>query len=351
MRLHNYTDLEILSLFGYPKIGDNARLKPDVIYDKVVITAGQTEYPLFVSDQLSNYWRKRKLPLASSEVFFINGIKATGDFFLNPADKPLNELLFESYLEIKVDDRIQLKVPMLEIYNFGIIQSSLSQYFVHRNKTLQYPVVVNSNSNVSINFVTTTNLANNVPLNAILRFEFSGYKADKLTSFEWDNLKSFSLQKLNYSLYDVLDINLLETTYDLFSNANKPKTEYVRTLPLSDKENFQIEAIETYHKGKAGSNIIEVNYELSQLYLSINVDDVQLYSGGDFLQHSFMTSEEGDNETVYDVIQRNKVLETPIIIPANSKTSIKLQQPALNHIASESKFIVVFKGTLIRRVA
>lgn len=365
-----------LSLFGYPGAGDNARRKSGALYDNGAIASGTVQYNLFTNTSLSTYDRNRVFPLSGSEIFEINSVSVYFDFY--QATKYSNNLsvfLQESFVQIFVDEREKLKLPLLEVASFFFGSSigqgtayaeaqTLHTNFHKRQRNLQHAIIINANSNVKIVLVTTSAMSAAFNLSTF-KVTLSGIKYDKLTDFEVDFVKNNNLERLSYSLYDVVSLTSAEETVECFSVRNKAETLFNKVLPLSDKENFQIEAIEIFgrtdktNQQLAAYDINHVLDEMMDYSLEINVDDVNLFQGNDpqMFGCGFYKNAEIDNTGGVDttkvnllkIMSNTYVLPVPIVIPANSKASIKLRHRALT--VPGGNVLISLKGTLIRKIA
>lgn len=358
-----------LGMFGYPSYGDNARRKAATLYDHGTIATGVLEYNLFTNPALSVYSRNRTFPLSGSEIFFINSIKLMLNLpQANQADSVIHGFLRESFIQISVDEREKIKIPVLECIDFSFAKyqgydatpALVTMVAAHfkRHRKLQHPIIINANSNVSVKLV--TNVTSASALDTItFKAYLDGVKLDKLNDYEVDFVKNNTLEELSYSIYDVATLAATEETLEMFSNRNKAVTLFNKTLPLSDKENFQIEAIEIFlASGRNASTPADVLAEANDFYLEIVVDDVSFYQGMNANMFSLfharsvtLQDSNGDNSNanVCEIITSVYVLPEPIIIPANSKASVKLRHGAI--VAISGNVLVDFRGTLTRRVA
>lgn len=359
--------MKALTNFGYPLAGDNVRRKAGQLYDNGTFATATTEYNLFINPAVSIYNRNRNFPLSGMEVFFINQIQVwLGLTTALTYSAELIQAMRESFIQIIVDEREKIKIPLLECANFSYGDyigattfESLSQKVFNRARLLQIPIVINANSNVQVKLVTqsTTSTAFNA---ATFKVYLNGIKYDKLYDFEWDNWKGKPLEELSYSIYDVVTITANEETVECFSTRNKAITLFSKTLPLSDKENFQIEAIELFGYGTTTTSSLQaVLNEMRDMYLEITVDDTRflestalnMSSAAWAAAGSFQDADAAATAITQLVLHKGTyVLPVPIIIPANSKASVKLRHAALSHVAA-GNFLVDFKGTLTRRVA
>lgn len=353
--------LNELKSFGLPGSIDNARAKHYVMYDTVTIATGITQYNMFVNSSLSSLTRNRLLPISNNEVVAIHSINCLLSGVIDVSTANNLEIFTRAYLQISVDDRIKAKIPMMEIMSFSrtfsrINVSTASKFDrVERTRKFQYPIILNSSSNVQLRIelpASTASIYNNFTLD----FEFNCVKYDKLSSYDIDLRKGSNFERLSFSMYDVnvLTYNA-RTTVELFSTANKPATDFSKNFPLGDKEVFSIENIEigVYPRGTIVTEWSAFIRNLKQSVLQIFVDDIEFfnYRAKDMLT-LFLGDGSGDTTSEY-VTNKGLTLLSPLTIPASSRVKVSLEYPALtlSGTAGTSYFIVDLKGTLQRTVA
>ena len=152
-----------LNAYLYPSLHTNVRRKDFPYYDTVTVASGTTEYYFFTTELSNQFLRNKKLPIAGSEVFFIESISA---YIVEPIatvaliDK-LNELLQQSYLQISIDNRVVTTIPGMDFiqYNYILKENSdqtISDKFNFQLRKLPLPIILNSNSSFEFKFVTTS---------------------------------------------------------------------------------------------------------------------------------------------------------------------------------------------------
>lgn len=357
---NNY--LTKLQSFGLLKPGDNVRLRPALLYDTATIAAGTTIYDFFVNPVLAPALRNKLLPLSGQEVFYLDKLAAYFSVAQTALTANLEEALVKSYLEIKVNEREFLKIPLFEILTLNLhstIGNDTESYRVdltNRTKRLQYPIIFNSTANVSVRIVLSANAATALDT-GLLRLECTGVKYDKLYSYEFDEIKGRLISRSPYTMYDTNAMWLAAGNTDLFNNRNKPDSDYSKTFPLSTSETFSIEAIETVHFAMATAYATALN-EIRQLRLNIVVDDVEVFDGFTIDMATLIQYNTGDFTDAAAVLtafaslkykRGGIVLPEPIIIPGKSTVKVNLSYVA--PVALTGFYSVALKGTLQRGVA
>lgn len=359
--MQNY--LQKLQQFGLIKLGDNVRLKPALLYDTATIAAGTTNYDLFVNPALAAITRNKILPLSGYEVFYLDKVAA----FLNISNTALTANLAEaftrSYLQITVNDREFLKIPLFEILcahftsTIGANTLSYKELLTCRSKKLQFPIILNSTSNVQANLVLSANAA--TALNTgLIRLEFTGVKFDKMSAFNFDEIQGRMISRSPYTMYDSNAIWAAAGSTDLFSTRNKADVDLSKAFPLSDRETFSIEAIETmfFSRSQAFNTALA---ELRQTNLTITVNDVEVFNGGSLEMHSllnynagnFTDADDADNTayTTFEYKRGGLILPEPILVPGTAIVKVNLSYVA--PVALTDFYSVALKGTLQRGVA
>jgi hypothetical protein len=364
---------DILNAYLYPAVSTNVRRKSYPKYDTLPITTGQLEYFYYTTALGNLFLRNTRLPLAGTEVFFIEAISA----YLNVnipttalADA-MNELLQQSYLEVSVDNRVQCKLPGLDFINF-----IYGDTFIATNTALQpklggnlnqdqflgrklpLPIILNSTSAFQFRFVTTAAAA--TAFNTVnLRLVLHGIQLDKLESFYWDNLKNNQFQQLPVTYYDTVPITVAtQVTYPLFANPAKAQNLWSKTFPLSDIVSMSIQNIEIFFNQP--DTPIEFttafNSRLTNV-LQITIDEIDMYNA-DLRNMLSMFAGFGtalvstpDIAAVnFGQIRQSYTLPIPIEIPAGSNVIMSLTQPAAS-LGITGEFTVALRGVESRRVA
>ena len=161
---------ELLNRVAFPTATQNIRRKFTQIFDKITVASGTTEYYPFKT--ASNVFTNNKtFPLSGSQIFAITNIGMFIEQAITSAAlyAGLLTLLQQSYLEVNVDSRTMLKIPLLEVMSYNTISQQgagtvapLQTIYHTRNKELILPIVINSNSNVSFKVVLTSSNPNEV---------------------------------------------------------------------------------------------------------------------------------------------------------------------------------------------
>jgi len=359
---------DILNQYLYPETYQNIRRKDYPYYDTQTITAGVTEYFFFVTALGNNFLRNKRLPLAGSEVYFVEEISAYLQLNITTtalADA-LNELLQQSYLQVSVDNRVVGKYPGLDFIQFTygdtfadqVVVTALQPRVQLTTRKLPLPIILNSTSAFEFRFVTTAAAA--TAFDTInMRLKLSGLQLDKLDSFYWDNLKANQFQQVPVTYYNTVVIpNANEQTFELFQNPQQAQTLFSQTFPLSDIQTMAIQNIEVF-VNQPDVPIEPTTILNSRLFntLVIQVDDVQYYNSN--LQEllsmfagfgSTLTTTPDLDVVNFLNLKQSKTLRTPLEIPANSKVRIALTQPAAS-LGITGEITVALRGVETRRVA
>lgn len=359
---------EILNEYLYPQTIDNVRRKSFPYFDTQTITAGTTQYYYFVTALGNRFLRNKRLPLAGSEVFFIEGISAYLPISLSTAAlvNSFNEFMQQSYLEISVDNRVQCKLPGLDILNYMLPvedtapQNMWADWYGNGRlqlRNLPLPIILNSTSSFQFRFVTTAAAATaftTVPMKLVLH----GIQLDKLKSEYWDNLKNNKFQQVPVTYYDTVVIpNGNEQTFQLFANPAKAENLFSQTFPLSDIQTFACQNIEVF-VNQPDTPIQPDTIFFSRLTnnLLIDIDDVQWYNSNLMNMLSMLAGlqvTENIAGAVYykaQNIRQSKTFKVPIQFPANSKVNMSLTQPA-GSLGITGEITVALRGVETRRVA
>lgn len=359
---------DVLNAHLYPNVMQDVRRKDFPYYDQLNITTGTMEYFFFTTPLGNQFLRNKQLPLAGSEVFFIEEISAVLKTVINTAAEldSLNELLQQSYLQISVDNRIQCKIPGMDFIQYQFVDDLSDQVVVTNQipsvytakRVLPIPILMNSTSSFEFKFVTTAAAA--TAFNGIaLRLTLEGLQLDKLKSFYWDNLKMNQFQQIPVTYYQTQVIaNGDEVTFNLFANPAAAQTLFSKTFPLSDIQTFACQNIELLFN-QPDTPIDPLTIFISRItnVLKITVDDVEYYNGSlqDMLsvvaglELTLTTTPDLDCFSVLN-IRNSKTFRIPLMIPANSKVSVSLTQPA-GSLGVTGEFTIAMRGVETRRVA
>lgn len=359
---------DVLNAHLYPTVQQDIRRKSYPYYDTLAIATGTLEYFFFTTALGNQFLRNKRLPLAGSEVFFIEEISAYIQVKISTEAlaNALNELLQQSFLQISVDNRIVCKLPGLDFIQYVYSDTFSDQVVVSAvqpreqltKRKLPLPIIMNSTSAFEFKFVTTAAAA--TAFNGLnLRLALHGLQLDKLDSFYWDNLKANQFQQVPVTYYQTTVIpNNTEQTFQLFANAALAQTLFSQTFPLSDIQTFACQNIEVF------VNQPDTEIEPSTIYFSrltnilkITVDDVDYYDSNlqdmlsMFAGFAVALTTTPDLDVVnFMNVRQSKTLEVPLNIPANSKVSVSLTQPAAS-LGITGEITVALRGVETRRVA
>lgn len=366
---------DILNEYLYPGRHQNVRRKSFPYHDTLPITAGTFEYYFFTTALGNQFLRNKRLPLAGSEVFFIEAISAYLELKVSTTDliDDMNILLQQSYLQISVDNRVVCKIPGLDFINYVYSDTFSDQVVVTAvqprlggnlnsdgflGRKLPLPIILNSTSAFEFKFVTIAGAA--TPFDTVnMHLVLHGMQLDKLESFYWDNLKSAQFQEIPVTYYQTTVIpSNAEQTYQLFANPALAQGLFSQTFPLSDIQTFSLQNVEVFF------NQPDTPIEPSTIWYSrlpnvfrINVDDVDFYNAN--LQNmlsvfaglgvTLTTTPDLDVVNMMNVRQ-SKTFPIPLEFPANSKVQISLTQPAAS-LGITGELTVALRGVEKRRVA
>ena len=361
---------ELLNKNFYPGVLDNVQGKGQNLFDTITVVNGTTEYNLFTNPSLNLFNRNAQFPLSGNTIFFAFGITASLDAgFLDASltATQLSQLLFTSFAQIFVNERLMLKVPVYEILNLetGLalgntsVQTLLSYNNGYDGKTnkrmFQKPLVFNSLSNVSVILELDTNITAALADN-LFRFEFLGLQYDKISDFQWNQIKNKSFQSLDFTIYEVQTISgAAADTYTLFSNANQSKNNYSQTLPPSDIDTFQAQAIEIVFN--INSDLKTIFDDKKTNYLTILVNDKKIIQTDLTKIVSVLANQTGAlddsgattmNYVSLEILRQQLILETPILFPSNSNVQITLDQPG-GSTGDATTFLAMLKGLRTRQ--
>jgi len=363
---------ELLNKYMYPGWMDNVARKQYPYYDTVAMATGTTEY-FFFQTPVAPFLRNKQLPVTGSEVFFITAISAypvLNHVTVAQVDA-LNELLQQSFLEIMVDNRVQMKIPGADFINYQYSDSQADQVVVTSQQTriggnlnsdgflgrkLNMPILMNSQSNFSFRLVTLGDAVyNTIPMRLVLH----GLQLDKLQTFEYDALGENRLQQIPWTLYNTVVIpGAGQTTFPLFQNRATAPNLISGTFPLSNIETFSAQAVEVL------VNQPDVPIDPATIWnsritneLYVSVDD-RIYYNGDLQNMLSLVAGQGltltttPNLDVVNIFNKRQqfIFKTPINFPANAKVDVSLTQPATS-LGITGEISVIFRGLITRRVA
>ncbi len=362
---------ELLNRVAFPGVGQNIRRKYTQIFDKITVASGTTEYYPFKTT--GNVFTVNKtFPLSGNQIFGITNIALYLQQAITSATlyASLLTMLQQSYLQIDVDSRTMLKIPLLEVMSYNSIsQEGAStvaplQTILHkRTKDLIIPIVLNSNSNVSVKVVITSGTATAFDTN-LINISFNGVMLDKLDTIAIDLVSGNQYSEIAWTLWESLNVDVTtQKTFNYFTTPNTAPNLFSGVLPLSSTERFEIQAIELFVGGNAGGTDTPALVRNNRInnYLTIDVEQVNFYESNleDILslagaQATTYLDNEGTtpvstNITVIDVQYSQKLLNIPIIIPATGNVDVKLQQ-AGSSLNSAQYLTLLLKGKKTRQV-
>lgn len=341
--------------FGFPGVLDNARKKSVVYFDR---QSTATSNLIFFKTSTLGSSRNKLLPTTGQEMILIKGIKARfGSAYYT------GEYLLKSFLSITINDVEKLKIPLMECISFpfqstlGSFPNQLGVYGgINRIKKLEFPLIVNSSSNIDVK----VSLGGGMGGGGSVTVELYCDVYDKLSDFEYDFKQNNPNEILSYSIYDTAATLTAAGSYQYFQDKSKPLGDYSKMFPLGKDEVFTIKAIESVFclfqpTNQASNNISSLNANLLEIY----VNDVLMFTSTstDLLTLSQQRSGNVQDNTAAvntsfvenHISNNNLILETPLIVPANSNVKVILTQP--NSLAHTSGFnAIILKGDLIRRV-
>ena len=248
----SFASIQLLSSYVSPDLGrHNARRKAYPLYSGVTIATGVTRYRLF-DGNVSDYLTNRKMPLAPSEIFFIYQLQATVNNLFTSLASGAPEFLIKSFIQIKVNDKEYIKVPLVEILKITLADTignttnrPIATKVVNRSKKLDnLPIIINGRDNVNIELVIPTATA--TLLNGkVFQLWLNGVKYDELSQINFNAWKGEAFERYIYSVYDTQALTTgPATVYDLFQRVSgKEETDFSKALPLGSKESLQIQTI------------------------------------------------------------------------------------------------------------
>jgi len=362
---------EFLNQVTYP-LGSNIRRKYMQYFDTITFSTNKVIYPLFSTDLGDESSRNKKLPLSGSQVFGLMNIESYINASIGVVSanyESLIDMLQQSYLEIIINSKQQIKLPAIEFVNFdsknivgGIVLNGISSTTeIKRKKNLIIPIFFNSTTEININFVTTLTTASSFNLKN-MRFTLSGIQSDKLDSI-FINPVQGNFQELAYTMYDTVSVNAnANHTYELFKDSSKSQNLYSKLLNLSSAERFEVQNIEIFQGCKINvtADFAVLKAEFNKMLLKVKINDVSLYESSltDFISMSSRYDMLIDTNTTvttdrmtftqYNFLFQNKSLAIPLLFPANGQVSVTLEQ--FGNSNNPNSFIVLLKGKLTRGV-
>jgi len=362
------TITSLINKVAFPSTGSNLRRKISSLYDTITLTTGTTFYRPFTTAPGNIFLRNTQFPLSGQQLFWVKYISLYLNQAITTAAQYAGLLLGlqNSNLEILVDSKQYWKIPLIECLSFNTAAligdtSSLPLRFnpVTRNKPLVTPLLINAASTVVVNLNVDAGFASAFNTNN-LRISFNGFLGDVLdSSFSFNPQQGNELQDIAFTCYDtqqVLTAN--QNTFNFFSQPETNVNNYSKVFPLSATERFEIQNMEVVIGGNSGTadTFDAVMNQRSTNVLTITVDDVQLHQSQikDYLsiitQLSSTFNDAGPvltNLVDTNLVYQSKTLEVPIIIPAQGKVQVTLQQPGSS--LNQNQFITMMLKGLIKR--
>lgn len=370
------TTQALLNKVAYPMLGQNVRRKFTPLYSTVDIATATTEYYPYTNIS-SVFTDNEKFPLSGQQIFAITNIGAVLSSVIDSQTnyEALLLLFQQSYLQIDVDSRTMLKIPMIEIMSYsiqdvlgdaGTAQTGAKTFFTNRSKQLIFPIVLNSQSNVNVKFVTNSTFTTAFNGETI-RFTLNGVMLDKLDTISVNfllnsngGIKRFS--QLAWTLWESKQITTVNQNTFTFFDGNTTNPALVNgVLPLSNTELFEIQALEIFFGGNYGTTDtpVAVRDNRNQNILRIEVENALFYQAPiqDFLSQAsasvsnFQDAAGTSNIPLInvDVNYRQKVLEIPLILPATGNIKVTLEQPG-SSLNSNQYATLMLKGKKTRQV-
>ncbi len=363
---------QLLNIAAFPSANSNVRRKISSIFDTVAITSGTTFYNPFQTAPGNIFLRNQKFPLSGQQLFWVTSVSM---FLAQAINTPalyaaLLPGLQSSNIELLIDSKQYFKMPLIECLSFNIqnqvgVTGSTQVYKVNpvtRNKNLIIPVFINAASNVVVNLNLDSAFATAFNSNNLL-ISLNGILTDALdASLNYNPVQGNNLQDIAYTMYDTQQITTANAnTFNFFSTPETNPNNYNKILPLSSTERFELQALEVFIGGNAGTtdNFNDVFNQRSTNFLNISVDDVVYHQSQlkDYL--SIMTNNNngkfGDDASpavtteinATQLIYQNKTLEIPVILPAQGKVSVTIQQPGSS--LNQNEYITLMLKGLIKR--
>lgn len=365
---------ELLNRLAYPQPGDNAVRKTYPLYDTQAIATGVNEYLFFETAIGNQFLRNTRLPLPN-EIFVCTGISAFLQQEINTTAEidNLNELLQQAYLEIWNNSKRVCKLPLLDFLNyelsnnFAATGNAQSPTIIAGNENtdgflgrkFSVPIVFNSNSSFRFRLRITTQSATD--FNGInFRLYLYGYQIDKLMGEYWSELKPGEMfQEVPATFYETRAIpDANQTVFTLFQQgiADNLQSGF---FPLSDIDLFSVEAMEFFVNQPDTPISPETIYNSRiQNVLRIKIDERDYWeSVTGTLMTSMLAGFDVALTTTPDLtvtellhVRKTLVLPIPLVIPANGKVNISIEQPG-SSLGITGEFTLALRGTVTRRIS
>ncbi len=362
---------QLLNLATAKPANSNVRRKKSSLFDTVTLATGQTLYRPFTTAPGNIFLRNQPFPLSGQQIFWITSISAYLQTAINSVAlyTGLIAALQHSNIEILIDSKQYFKIPLLELLSFNLVNyigdsapQNLRVNPVTRNKNFVLPILINAASNVVVKLNADSGFASAFNGDN-LQISFHGILTDILdTELNYNPQQGNSLQDIAFTLYDTQQITSTNaTTFNFFSQSEINENDYSGVLPLSATQRFEVQALEVFISGNSGATDLfaSVLNQRSTNYMKISVDDVIFYESQlkDFLSlitnSNVVTFNDAapvlTNLMITDLLYQNTILEIPIILPAQGKVSVQIQQPG-SSLNVNQYMTVLLKGLIKRQV-
>jgi hypothetical protein len=357
---------QILNAAMYPSSFDNVRRKQTTKYDSATLATGTLEYYFFTTALGNIYARNTRLPLSGTEVFFITGLSMYLRQNINTVAllNNLNETLLQGYLQISVDNRVQCRLPLADLLQYTVMNvltatgSAILPQIVPMVRKLPIPIMLNSTSAFEFKLVVPTASATAFNTN-VLSLSLYGIQFDKLEPFYYNALKDNQFQRVPVTYYNTQTISTTnETTYSFFTNIGQANNLYSQQFPLSDITTAEIQNIEVFVSNPDTPIEGTTLYNSSlQKVLRVTVDDIVTYESTlqDMLStialfSTTLTTTPDTTVLALTHIRQSESLQIPLLIPAQSKVSVTVQQPG-SSLPITGDITVILRGIETRKVA
>ena len=333
---------EILSKFMYPPPGSNIRTKALPLYHNLTIAAATISYPAFTPDvayAVSNI----KLPLSGTQMFCNTGLRLRVPSLDGISVAELGALLFNCYLTLFINERLQVKLPLAEFINLPNqmieataqtvslpgaqpVRRTFAGSSLGLNKSAWgFPYFFNSNSKVTVTIELTTAVATFLD-GAVITLILDGWLADKLDDVTFQEISQGDMfQTMKDSIWQTSTYQSGVAGVDFLQSAPSQYTGN-NYFPLSNINNAQIEAIEL---GIAtDKDFATVENALATSFLTMMLNDVLIFEQNlldmtsIFVTGSGVFTDSGAATTAYSlqaVKRKILILQTPILIPPLAK--------------------------------
>ncbi|MEW6508385.1 MAG: hypothetical protein AB1432_11625 [Bacteroidota bacterium] len=358
--------LRVIQSVGYP-VNSNVRITPVCFFDEQTLSSIVGENRFFTNDTLSTYTRNKKFPLAN-DILFIDtiAVRSMGTAAISLSATNMG-LFTKTAIQILVDGRERLKIPLLECFSctiatvLGTTTTQTISKLVERSKKLRLPIIVNSQSNVEVKIITDADYSS---LGSI-RVELSGLLYTKLQPFSFNPSAGKPFERLSYTIFDTSAVVASVGQKNYFNSSDKAQNLYSKIFPLSASETFEIENIEVavpLNIGTAATVFEAIEALARETVLKINVNGVEMldFAGKDLVTVLFQNAVAGtfkhSDGTITTNFVNNQIhyggftLPVPITIPAKAQVKVTVDTNAVTNASTTPHYNVMLKGTLQRLV-